>query len=402
MGLRSVLAKRNIQDMTSGSWIRQMFEEGIKLKRKVGEDNVFDFSLGNPSFDPPPALQKKLEELVRDPGKHGYMQNAGFLDVRLRIAEHLSNRHRVAAPLTANHIVMTSGAGGALNVIFETILNPGDEVIVPKPFFVEYQYYVHRHQGKLVLVPTREDFQLDLEKMEQAVTPQTKAILINSPNNPSGAVYSEESLRALAALIDKKEKEYGRDIILVTDEPYAGLVYDGAVVPPTLQIFPHSILATSNSKDLGLAGERIGFLAISPLNGNPGALFDGLVFCNRILGFINAPALMQRLVAEAQGEVVGLAEYQARRDLLYGALTAMGYSVVKPQGTFYLFPKSPIPDDVSFARAAQDHYLLVVPGTGFGAPGHFRLSYSSISQEQIRRSLPAFRALAEQYGLVTT
>jgi aspartate aminotransferase len=327
---------------------------------------------------------------------HGYMPNAGYPDVRKKIAAHLNATQQLASQLTADHIVMTCGAAGALNVIFETILDPGDEVIVLKPYFVEYGFYVDRHRGSLITVPTLNDFQIDLEAIRNAITARTKAILINSPNNPTGAVYSRESLEGLARIISEKEAEYGHEILLLTDEPYAGLVYDGISVPPTLQIFPHSILATSNSKDLGLAGERVGFCAVSPLLGD---LFGGLVFNNRILGFVNAPALMQRLVADVQGLVVGLEEYQARRDLLHEALTAMGFEVVKPQGTFFMFPRSPISDDVAFTNAALEQKILVVPGRGFGGPGYFRLSYSGISREDIERSFPGFSLLAQKYGL---
>lgn len=387
--------------MKRGSWIRQIFTRGAELKLLYGPENVFDFSLGNPNFEPPLAVQRRLMSLVNETerGLHGYMNNAGFESVRTAVARNLNERQKTTIPFNEKHVVITCGAGGALNVIFESILNPGDEVLVPAPYFVEYGFYVDRHRGKLVPVDTREDFQLDIEKIAAAITPKTKAILINSPNNPTGAVYPRETLESLRKLIDRKEAEYGHDILLISDEPYAKLVYDGVEVPPILSIFPHSILATSFSKDLSLAGERIGYLAINPLNHDPD-LFDAMVFNIRILGFINAPALMQRLVEQFLGqEVVGLPQYLERRDLLYGALTGMGYNIVKPQGTFYLFPKSPIPDDVVFCLAAQEHRVLIVPGSGFGRQGYFRMSFSSIEPGQIQRSLPAFQALAQQFGL---
>jgi len=379
-----------------------MFEVGAELKKRVGATNVFDYTLGNPSFEPPSRLIINLHNLLLNPaeGMHGYMNNAGFPHVRNSIADFLNKKHALEVQLSSENIVMTCGAAGGLNVVFESILNTGEEVVVPSPYFVEYAFYVDRHQGKLVPVPSKTDFQLDLDIMSAAIGEKTKAVLLNSPHNPTGVIYFEESLRKLAGIIREKEQELGRDILLITDEPYSGLVFDGAELPSTLSIFPHSILATSNSKDLGLAGERIGYLAINPLNTDPAEIFNAIVFNNRILGFVNAPALMQRLVAEAQGEVVGMGEYLGRRDILYKGLSDLGYDVIKPQGTFYMFPKSPDTDDVEFTRKALEYNLLIVPGTGFGAPGYFRLSFSSISQEQIQKSMEAFRSLAVQYGII--
>ncbi|MDI6730993.1 MAG: pyridoxal phosphate-dependent aminotransferase [Candidatus Margulisbacteria bacterium] len=399
---RLILSETTRSDMQRASWIRKMFTRAGELKREKGAHNVFDYSLGNPGIEPPSIALKRLQDLVASPtaGMHGYMPNAGFESVRAKVAEHVSRSQQLEeGTLTANHIVMTVGAAGALSIILEIVLDLGDEVIVPTPYFGEYNFYISRHRGNLVPVPTRNDFQLDLDQIEAKITQRTKVILINNPNNPTGAVYSDESLRQLAEIITKKEKEYGHDILLVTDEPYAGLVYDGAVVPPVLNIFPHSFLATSHSKDLGLPGERIGYFAINPsLNDSKGVL-EAAEFASRALGFVNAPALMQMLVADLQGLTGGLAEYQARRDLLYAALIDYGYAVVKPQGTFYVFPKSPIPDDVAFVEAALAHNLLFVPGKGFGSPGYFRISYSNISLDHIAKSLPFLKKLAEQFGL---
>lgn len=390
------------RDMQRGSWIRKMFTEGARLKQLHGAENVFDYTLGNPNFEPPARVQRRLAQLSADPqpGMHGYMNNAGFESTRRAVAGYLNDHQALTVPLNEYQVVMTSGAGGALNVILESVLNEGDEVIVPAPYFVEYGFYVDRHRGKLVAVDSREDFQPDIDRIAAAMNDRTKVILINSPNNPTGAVYTRETLKALQTAIEQKEQELGRDILLVSDEPYSKLVYDGVEAPPVMNIFPHSVLATSFSKDLSLAGERIGYLAFNPLNHDAVGLFNAAVFNNRILGFINANALMQRVIEETLGSpAAGLPQYLERRDLLYGALSELGYKMIKPQGTFYLFPQSPIPDDVAFCRAAQEKLVLLVPGSGFGRAGHFRMSYSGIEPGQIQRSLPAFKALAQQFGL---
>jgi len=324
------------------------------------------------------------------------MSNAGYPETRRAIAAHVGRRAGV--PLTEHHVVMTVGAGGGLNVVLKTILNPGDELLVSAPYFVEYGFYADNHQGRLTVVETRPDFQLDPAAIAAAITPRTRAVLINSPNNPTGVIYPEGLLRELAALFRRKEAEFGSPIYLISDEPYAALAFDGASVPPVLGIFEHGILVTSHSKDLALPGERIGYIAIHPAIPEASLLFDGLVFANRVLGFVNAPALMQRLIATLQGESVGAGAYQERRDLLYNHLVKVGFEVVKPQGAFYLFPRSPIPDDVAFIRVAAKHNLLLVPGSGFGSPGYFRLAYC-VPKEQILRSFPAFEALAREFGL---
>ncbi|TCL62302.1 aspartate aminotransferase [Hydrogenispora ethanolica] len=386
------------ESLTRSSWIRKMFEEGDQLRRIHGAENVYDFTLGNPDLEPPASFKERLRELANHPvpGMHKYMSNAGYPESRAAVAAYLGRK--TGLDLTANHVVMTVGAGGGLNVAFKTLLNPGDEVIVNAPYFVEYGFYAQNHQAKLTVVPSRPDFQIDTDAVAAAITDRTKIILINSPNNPTGVVYTEATLRKLAEVIKKKEAELGITIYLVSDEPYSGLVYDGVTVPSILKIFEHSLLVTSHSKDLALPGERIGYVALSPANPEPGLLFDGLVFANRVLGYVNAPALMQRIVAELQGEVVGVEVYQERRDLLYNHLTGIGFDVVKPQGAFYLFPKSPIPDDVAFIQAAVKYNILLVPGTGFGCPGYFRIAYC-VSRETIVGSLPYFTKLAEEFGL---
>ncbi|HBF36185.1 MAG TPA: pyridoxal phosphate-dependent aminotransferase, partial [Firmicutes bacterium] len=272
------------------------------------------------------------------------------------------------------------------------------EVIVSAPYFMEYGFYTDNHQGKLVVVKTKADFQLDPLAIQAAINSKTKAILINSPNNPTGVIYLEPVLTELAAVIRKKETELGKTIYLISDEPYAGLVYDGIKVPAILQIFEHGIVATSHSKDLAIPGERIGYVAFNPQIPEAELMFSALVFANRILGFVNAPALMQRLVAGLQGQVAGLELYRERRDILYNHLSSIGFDVIKPQGAFYLFPKSPIPDDGAFSQAAQKHNILIVPGSGFCMPGYFRIAYC-VSKEIIQNSLPAFTALAKEFQL---
>lgn len=385
--------------LSGSSVIRKMFEEGDRLRKIHGPEKVFDFSIGNPDLEPPVVLKEKLRELANNPlpGMHKYMSNAGYTETRQKVAAYLARK--TGLPLTENQVVMTVGAGGGLNVVFKTLLNPGDEVIVSAPYFVEYGYYTENHQGKLVVVNSDSNFQLDLEAISRGINSKTKAILINTPNNPTGVIYPEDLLRKLAQLMKQKETELGTEIYLISDEPYSGLVYDGVTIPPVLSIFERGIMVTSHSKDLALPGERIGYIAINPGMPEAGILYDGLVFANRVLGFVNAPALMQHLVAGLQGTVVGVDVYQERRDLLYNHLKNLGFQVVKPQGAFYLFPKCPVPDDKAFTGAAIKYNLLIVPGSGFGAPGYFRIAYC-VSREVVVNSLPAFTQLAKEFGMV--
>ncbi|MZP42638.1 pyridoxal phosphate-dependent aminotransferase [Heliobacterium gestii] len=384
--------------ISQSSWIRKMFEEGERLKPIVGEDKVYDFTIGNPNNEPPAAFREALKELANDPipGMHRYMSNAGYPETRQAIADAL--RAASGKPLTADNVVMTVGAGGALNVVFKTILDPGDEVIISAPFFVEYKGYLANHGGKAVIVQSKEDFQLDLDAIAAAVTAKTRAVIINSPNNPTGVIYPAESLAALHRLLEAKGAELGRTLFVVSDEPYAKIVYDDITVPSVFAHIRNSIVVTSHSKDLALPGERIGYVAFSPEIDEASLLFDGLVLANRILGFVNAPALMQRLVAKLQNESVNIDEYREKRDLFYDNLTAMGFEMVKPQGAFYLFPKSPLADDVEFVRRAQKYNILLVPGSGFGKPGYFRIAYC-VEKRIIENSLEAFRALAKEFGM---
>jgi len=298
-------------------------------------------------------------------------------------------------PFTENHIVMTCGAGGALNVALKAILDPGDEVIILAPFFVEYIFYIENHGGIPVTVPAGECFLPDLKAIETAINEKTRAIIINSPNNPTGVVYPASCLGQLGELLKAKEAEYQKNIYVISDEPYAKIVFDGITVPSVFKHIKNSILCTSYSKDLALPGERIGYLAINTLIENADLLMGGLIFCNRTLGFVNAPALMQRLVTNLQRETININEYQEKRDLIYNNLSGMGFQMVKPQGAFYFFPRSPLPDDIAFVRAAQKYNILLVPGSGFGLPGYFRLAYC-VEKKVITDSLPAFAALAKE------
>lgn len=384
--------------ITGSSLIRKMFEEGERLKRLHGEDKVFDFSIGNPNIEPPEAFQRRMKELADHPvpGMHRYMSNAGYEETRQAVADVIAAVS--GAAVKAEHIVMTVGASGAMNVLLKAILDPGDEVIILAPFFVEYKFYIGNHGGVPRIVETREDFTIDLDQVAGAINAKTHAVIINSPNNPSGVVYSAESLEALDALLKKHGRQHGRPIYVIADEPYARIAYDGIAIPHMFNHVTNSVIVTSHSKDLALPGERIGYAAANPAIENVGMLMDAMIFTNRILGFVNAPALIQRLVAGLQQESVDIAEYQAKRDLFYDHLTAMGYQMVKPQGAFYLFPKSPIPDDMAFVTRAQAMNLLVVPGIAFGRAGYFRIAYC-VDRKAIENSLPVFEALAKELGI---
>jgi aspartate aminotransferase len=394
------VAKKMLQFMEGGSWIRKMFEEGGRLKKLYGEENVFDFSLGNPNVPPPDVVQSKLIEVVsrKAPGIHGYMPNAGLLQTRAAVSEYLSREYCI--PLSPDQVVITCGAAGALNIILKALLDPGDEVLVPAPYFVEYAFYADNHGGVLRTVPTRADFTLDLETLEAAVSPATKVVLINSPNNPTGQIYSSGALQALGSLLVRKSREYGRTIYLVSDEPYRKIVYDNHEVPCVFSHYAHTLVATSYSKDLSLPGERIGFVGIHPEADDLSNLTGALALANRILGFVNAPGLMQRLIAELQGASVDVTIYKRKRDLLVRGLKAAGYELTVPPGAFYLFPRSPLPDDVQFVRLLQEENILTVPGSGFGGPGHFRIAYC-VDDGTIERSLPGFRRALERAQATT-
>lgn len=385
--------------ISKSSWIRKMFEEGERLRQIHGADNVYDFTIGNPDTEPPQQFREELLNLARHPvpGMHRYMSNAGYAETRGAVAEVLSEA--AGLEVKADHVIMTCGAGGALNVVLKTILNPGEEVIILAPYFVEYKFYIDNHGGVPREVWTdRGTFQLDVAAIEAAVTAKTRAIIICSPNNPTGVMYPEESLAALGEMVARMERRFDRRIYVISDEPYARISYDGKQVPNIFRFVQSSVIVTSHSKDLALPGERIGYLAANPRARGVEQFMEGAVFSNRVLGFVNAPALMQRLVAKLQRASVDIGEYQAKRDLFYDNLTAMGFRMVKPDGAFYLFPQSPLADDVAFVTMAQKHRILLVPGAGFGAPGFFRIAYC-VDRGVIERSLPAWRELARDAGL---
>ena len=392
------VADRIKTGMSQGSWIRRMFEEGNALKQKYGAANVFDLSLGNPIFEPPDEFRQELRRLAEHPvaGMHRYMENAGYAETRTAVAQTLSGE--IGLKFSADDIVMTGGAAGALNVVLKTLLNPGEEVIVLAPFFVEYLNYIDNQGGVSKIVQTGGDFQPDEAVLEAAITRRTRAIIINSPNNPTGVVYSRDCLGRLADVIRNKESQLGIKIYVVSDEAYRKIVYDGIAFPQVLPHHVRTIILTSHSKDLALPGERIGYIAVHPSCDDKKELMDALIYCNRVLGFVNAPALMQRIVTRLQSVTVSIAEYQRRRDFLYGSLTEMGYAMVKPQGAFYLFPKSPLEDEVAFIRELQDLRVLAVPGRGFGLSGHFRVSYCG-DDHSIEGSLGGFRKLAQKHKL---
>ncbi len=379
------LARTIKEQMEHASWIRRMFEEGTRLKAERGPENVFDFTLGNPDLAPPTEVLAALQRVASSEadGGHGYMPNAGFPEVRETIAARL--RASTGLPFTARHVLMTTGSAGAINVFLKSVLDPGDEVIVLAPYFPEYRFYIENHCGRMVLVDTDAVFQPDVARIARAITPRTKAIILNTPNNPTGAVYTAEVLSRIDAMI----AGLGRPVTVISDEPYKPLVFDGVKPPEMASIIRRVVIANSWSKSLAIAGERIGYLAISPRLPEAEALWNACTFTNRILGYINAPAVWQRVVAEAGGVAVDPGPYQERRDLLCAALERIGYQVTRPAGTFYVFPRTPIADDLAFIRMLLAEGILAVPGSGFGRAGFFRLSLT-IPRGSIERSLPGF------------
>ena len=361
--------------MEEGGWIRRVFEEGLALKAQIGADKVFDLSLGNPVMEPPQEFQDELRRLANAPlsGMHRYMPNPGYMETRQAVADTLSAE--TGLDFSGGDVIMTCGAAAAANVVLKTILNEGDEVIILAPYFFEYLYYIDNHGGVVVVAACDDQFQPDLAKIEAVVTEKTRAILINSPNNPSGAVYSEERLTGLAALLERKQAEHGTEIFIISDEPYRRIIFDGISFPQVLPQYDNSVVVTSHAKDLALPGERIGYIAVNPNYADKEELSAGLSFCNRTLGFVNAPALMQHIVRNLQGVSVDAGFYEKKRDYLCRHLGELGYDVFRPQGAFYLFPKAPIEDDVTFCKTLLNSNVLVVPGRGFGTSGYFRISY---------------------------
>lgn len=387
----------------NNSVIRVMFEEGKRLAAIYGAENVYDFSLGNPNVPAPPEVEQAILDTLREEEStfvHGYMSNAGYEDVRETIAQSLNSRF--GTRFSQKNILMTVGAASGLNVILKTILNPGDEVIVFAPYFVEYGNYVRNYDGQLTVIsPNTADFQPNLEEFAEKITGRTKAVIINTPNNPTGVVYSHETLTRLAEIMRQKTKELGTEMVLISDEPYRELAYDGVEVPYVTKYYADTVVCYSYSKSLSLPGERIGYLVIPDEFTDSEAVFTAATIANRVLGCVNAPSLMQRVIKrciEADARV-NLEAYDKNRNLLYQGLKKLGFSCIKPEGAFYLFVKAPEPDEKAFCARAQKHNLLLVPGSSFACPGYVRIAYC-VSENQIARAMPAFEALAQEYGLV--
>jgi len=394
------IAKSINEAVSTQSMVRKMFEEGIFLKKQYGAENVFDFSIGNPDLEPPPAFHRVLSKLAGESkkGTHGYMTNAGLPEVREAIARKAGAEHGVK--IDASHVVMSCGAAGGLNVVLKTILNPEDEIIVSKPFFMEYRPYVANHGGRLVEVDSLPDFNLDVEAIKAKLSPKTAAVLINSPHNPTGRIFPAETIKSLAKALLEHGKTCGRLPYLIADEPYRDLVYDGAVVPPVLCNYPESIVVSSYSKSLSLPGERIGYIAFSPDAEDKQKLFGALSYTTRILGYVNAPALMQRIVAELTEAKVNVDVYARRRTAFTDILDSVGIEYTKPEGAFYLFCKAPAgksasgENDLAFVEHLKNHLILGVPGTGFSKPGWLRFAYC-VDESIIKASGTAFKKAME-------
>lgn len=390
------IAEKVKTSIEKSSWIRKMFEEGAKRKAQFGEENVFDFSIGNPNLEPPDEFKQILKGLLdsKEPGQHAYMSNAGYMDTRQAVADYLSRNNN--KNFNPDDIVMTVGAGGGLNVVLKTILNPGDEAILLAPYFMEYNLYLDNHQGVPIVISTKPDFSIDFDAIKNAVTEKTKAVMINSPNNPTGKVYSSAEIEQLGNLLSEMSQKMNRIIYLISDEPYRKIVYNGIEVPSIFDAYDESFVVTSFSKDLSLPGERIGYAALNPDISDRDDIAAGMVLCNRILGYINAPAIMQRAIAGLLDKSVDMSLYKRKRDMLCNGLESFGYEFSEPGGAFYLFPRSPIEDDVKFVAALQEENILTVPGSGFGGPGYFRIAYC-VSDITIEKALPGFEKVIKQF-----
>ena len=386
--------------LENNSAIRAMFEEGKRMAAVYGAENVYDFSLGNPSVPAPEEVKKAIYDILEtEPSGlvHGYMSNAGFEDVREAIAASLNKRFGTA--FQAKNLIMTVGAASGLNIALKALLNPGDEVIAFAPYFVEYGAYVRNYDGVLVVIsPNTEDFQPNLQEFEEKITAKTKAVIVNSPHNPTGVVYSEETIQKMAEIMEKKQKEFGHAIVLISDEPYRELVYDGVEVPYLTKYYANTIVGYSYSKSLSLPGERIGYVVIPDEMEESSQVIAAMTIANRVIGCVNAPSLMQRVIARCLDAKVDVETYDRNRMLLYSALKEYGFTCIKPQGAFYLFVKSPVADEKVFCQEAKKYHILMVPGSSFACPGYVRISYC-VSEDTIRNSLPRFRKLAEEYGL---
>ena len=393
-----MISDQMLKLVNGSSAIRAMFEEGKIMAAKYGAENVYDFSLGNPNVPAPVQVKEAIIEEAEkeDPiVLHGYMSNAGYEDVRQAVAESINKKFDTA--FSAKNIIMTVGAAGGLNVILKTLLNPGDEVIAIAPYFGEYNSYVSNFDGKLVVVsPNTETFQPNLTELEEKLTARTKAVIVNSPNNPTGVIYSEETIQAMAEILRKKQKEFGTDIYLISDEPYRELAYDGAEVPYLTKYYENAIIGYSFSKSLSLPGERIGYLVIPDEAADSEDVISAAGTATRILGYVNAPSLMQKAVAKCLDAQADVPYYDRNREDLYNGLKEMGFECIKPQGAFYLFMKSPVADEKVFCEAAKKQHILIVPGSSFACPGYVRIAYC-VAHETIINSMPGFKALAEEF-----
>ncbi|MFO7635870.1 MAG: pyridoxal phosphate-dependent aminotransferase [Clostridia bacterium] len=389
-----MFSNETLESLKKSSFIRAMFEEGTQLKKIHGEENVFDFSIGNPDMEPPEEVNQAIMEISSEKikGIHKYMSNAGYDSTRQAVSMSLMEDYGVHVPF--GNVVMVCGAAAGMAVTLKSILNPGEEVLVFSPYFAEYLFYVKNAGGIPVPVPThRKTFMPDLALIEKAITPRTKAVIINSPNNPTGVIYPEEVLHSLAKVIGKKEKELGIHVFVLSDEPYTKLVFDGSVIPCVFDFFEKSVIITSYSKTLALPGERIGYIAVNPGFSQAKTLLSALIFNNRTLGFVNAPAIAQRIIEKSIRAKVNLEEYRVRMETLYTHMISLGFRCKKPQGAFYLFVESPYEDEMIFIEKAKKYNILVVPGRGFGLPGTFRMAFC-IEMEAIQRALPALTKLA--------
>lgn len=386
--------------VNNNSVIREMFEEGNRLAKLYGRENVYDFSLGNPNVPAPAELNQAIKDILNEEEStyvHGYMSNAGYEDVRSTVAQSLNSRF--GTHFNETNIIMTVGAAGGMNVIFKTLLNPGDEVLTFSPYFVEYNSYVKNYNGTLVaLEPNTVDFQPNVSDLEAKITPKTKALIINNPNNPTGVVYSEDTIKAVAEVLDRKQKEFGTEIFIISDEPYRELAYDGVEVPYLTKYYDNTIVGYSFSKSLSLPGERIGYLVIPDEAADAEQMKTAAAIATRVLGFVNAPSLMQRAVARCIDSKCDVESYNRNRETLYNGLTELGFECIKPQGAFYLFVKSPVPDETEFCNVAKKYNVLLVPGSSFRCAGYVRIAYC-IAYDTIVRSLPKFAEIAKEFGL---
>ncbi len=388
------VSSRVLEAIESSSWVRAMFEVGLKLKKEHGADRVLDLSLGNPDLEPPKELSDTLASLIGEnkPHAHSYMPNGGYPEVREEIARHVGSEYGV--DIDGRHVVMSCGAGGGLNVALKSMLNPGDRVLTQAPYFMEYRWYVDNHGGTLEPIEAVGGFDIDIDRLADRIGPDVAAVLINVPNNPTGKVYTDAAIESLSRMLEERSKAVGRTIYLVSDEPYREIVYDGKTVPSVFEHYRNSVVVSSYSKTLSIPGERIGWIAVDPRAEDADTLIDAMILCTRTLGFVNAPALMQRTVARLTDVAVDIEPYRRRRELLSEGLLEIGYELEKPEGTFYCFPRSPVTDEMKLIEALQKELILAVPGRGFGAPGYFRLSLCA-DEEVIRRSLPGFRRVYE-------